>query len=65
MHHLGQKNDSPLAILTHAEHRQNGNDSIWHILTEGFDNPSSQPNWKKIKEDFWIAYAKLAQRGLI
>ena len=65
LHHIGQKIDSPLAILTRSEHRQNGNDSIWHTLTEGFENPSKQPNWATIKKEFWKAYAELAEKGLI
>ena len=63
LHHIGQRNDSPLAILTQAEHTGNGNDTIWHILTEGFDNPSKQPSWTKIKQEFWQNYAKQAVSG--
>lgn len=59
LHHIGQKNDSPLAILTQAEHRQSGNDAIWHTLTEGFENPSSQGNWQSIKAAFWKDFARL------
>ena len=32
LHHVGQKMDSTLAILTDAEHMQGGNNSIWHII---------------------------------
>lgn len=63
LHHIGQRNDSPLAILTQAEHTGNGNDTIWHILTEGFDNPAKQPGWTKIKQEFWKNYAKQAVSG--
>ena len=59
LHHVGQKTDSPLAILTQAEHRQNGNDSLWHILTDGIENPSSQPQWQHTKQSFWKSYAKI------
>lgn len=34
LHHIGQKMDSTLAILTRAEHMQNGNNEIWHLLGE-------------------------------
>lgn len=64
LHHIGQKNDSPLAILTRAEHRGKGNDSIWHTLTEGFENPAKSPNWKSTKENFWKAYAEMVQGGI-
>lgn len=63
LHHIGQNNDSPLAVLTQAEHTGNGNDPIWHTLTEGFDNPSSQPGWSKIREQFWKDYAKQVVNG--
>ena len=63
LHHIGQRNDSPLAILTQAEHTGNGNDTVWHILTEGFDNPSKQPGWTKIKQEFWQNYAKQVVSG--
>ena len=63
LHHIGQSNDSPLAILTQAEHTGKGNYTIWHILTEGFDNPSSQPEWSTIKAKFWKNYAKQAASG--
>lgn len=63
LHHIGQRNDSPLAILTQAEHTGSGNDKIWHILTDGFDNPSKQLGWTKIKQDFWQNYAKQAVSG--
>lgn len=63
LHHIGQTNDSPLAVLTQAEHTGNGNDPIWHILTEGFENPSSQPGWSNIRSEFWKSYAKQAVGG--
>lgn len=63
LHHLGQKSDSPLAILTKGEHTQNGNHSIWHILTDGFDNPANQPNWGTIKKSFWKEYARMVTGG--
>lgn len=65
LHHIGQKKDSPLAILTREEHRGKGNDSIWHILKDGFDNPSSQPEWADIKKQFWKDYAKKITSGEI
>lgn len=63
LHHIGQRNDSPLAILTQAEHTGSGNNKIWHILTEDFDNPAKQPGWTKIKQDFWKNYAEQAVGG--
>lgn len=63
LHHIGQNNDSPLAILTQTEHTGKGNDSIWHILTEGFENPSSQSGWTSIREQFWKDYARQVIAG--
>lgn len=63
LHHIGQMNDSPLAILTQAEHTGNGNHTIWHVLTEGFENPAKQPAWPKIKSDFWKSYANQVVGG--
>ena len=63
LHHIGQNNDSPLAILTQAEHTGNGNDPIWHTLTEGFENPSSQPGWSEIRKNFWKDYAQKVVEG--
>lgn len=63
LHHLGQKNDSPLVILTETEHRGKDTYKIWHILTEGFENPSKQPEWTNIKNQFWKDYARQAVSG--
>lgn len=63
LHHIGQKNDSPLAILTKEEHRGKGNVTIWNTLTDGFDNPSSQSGWSTIKRHFWKDYAKQVVNG--
>ena len=63
LHHIGQKNKSPLAILTKEEHRGKGNDTIWHILTDGSDNPSSQSGWGTTKKQFWKDYAKQVVTG--
>lgn len=63
LHHIGQKIDSPLAILTQTEHTGKGNKAIWHILTDGFENPSKQVNWSNIKKAFWKSYAQQAVGG--
>lgn len=63
LHHIGQKKDSPLAILTQAEHRQNGNYSIWHTLTKGFENPTNDPSWQTTKRAFWKDYARIVTGG--
>lgn len=65
LHHIGQKNNSPLAILTQEEHRGKTNHAIWHVLTDDFDNPSSQPEWAQIKKLFWKDYANQVVNGEI
>ena len=63
LHHLGQKVDSPLAILTHEEHVGKENNKIWHVLTSGFENPSSQKEWAAIRKEFWKDFAKKFVNG--
>ncbi len=59
LHHVGQKADSTLAILTRAEHRQGGNHQIWHYVDDLTENPSSQAGWKNVKEEFWKTMAQI------
>ncbi len=58
LHHIGQKADSTLAILTRSEHRMGGNHAIWHEFTGATDNPSSGTGWIKTRKEFWEAFAK-------
>ncbi len=51
LHHIGQRMDSTLSILTMAEHKQGGNDLIWHKL--GSDSMIDRDIFKGIREDFW------------
>ena len=62
LHHIGQKPDSTLAILSRAEHRLGGNHKIWHTFTDSsiVDHGTS---WTKIKEAFWKEYADLVVKG--
>lgn len=53
LHHIGQRVDSTLAILTRAEHRQGGNHRIWHYIGEATENPAKQPGWSKQASDVW------------
>lgn len=57
LHHIGQKNDSPLAELTREEHRGGGNDNILHdklkeseIDREGFGKERAE-HWKSRAEE--------------
>lgn len=58
IHHVGQDGDSPLfAILTQAEHRQNGNYKILH--PEEVSNVDHGREWQKQVREFWKAYAEI------
>ena len=60
LHHIGQRTDSPLAILTRKEHDNN----VLHWNTNT-DNPSSQSGWSSQKRKFWEAIAKMIEDGEI
>jgi hypothetical protein len=57
LHHIGQRVDSTLAILTRAEHMQGGNDLIWHNkdITSVVHGVGS--NWGAERTSFWIETA--------
>ncbi len=61
LHHIGQKMDSTLAILTKAEHMQGGNNAIWHE----FGNVSAidRAKFDKQRIDFWISLADELVKG--
>lgn len=53
LHHVGQRTDSMLAILTQEEHRLGDSYGIWHHLVEsGVDHGTS---WATQKSAFWKA----------
>lgn len=57
LHHIGQKMDSTLAILTESEHMQGGNNTIWHEL--GKASEIDRKVFDKQREAFWKALAEL------
>ena len=59
LHHIGQKMDSTLAVLSKAEHMQNGNNTIWHDLTK--DSEINRAIFKDIRENFWKDVARISQ----
>ncbi|MDO4989933.1 MAG: HNH/ENDO VII family nuclease [Eubacteriales bacterium] len=54
LHHIGQQPDSPLAILTKAEHMQDGHNPILHFRAES--SVEHGTNWSKQVIDFWMNY---------
>ena len=61
LHHMGQKVNSPLAILTSAEHHSSGNFSILHYAEEGKN--VADDVWASQKKEFWNAVLKMAQEA--
>lgn len=59
LHHIGQKADSTLAILTEAEHKMNGNHKIWHDLSITSEVHTSVNNWDTQRKNFWKAIGKM------
>lgn len=66
LHHIGQKAESTLVILTKAEHMKGGNNKIWHefgIVSE-VHNTSNQPMWIAQKKAYWKQLATLMEGGI-
>lgn len=61
LHHIGQKMDSTLSILTEAEHMQNGNNQIWHLFGEA--TKIDRGVFDKQRASFWKDMAELLQGG--
>ena len=55
LHHIGQKSDGTLAVLTTEQHQ--GNASI--LNTIGKLSEIDRPKFNKIRKQFWESYAKL------
>jgi hypothetical protein len=56
LHHIGQKQDSPLAELTGAEHRGNGNDNVLHNKLK--ESEIVRDNFDKERQEYWKARAE-------
>ena len=63
LHHIGQKRDSTLAILTVSEHKLDGNYSIWHTVGKSSDVHSTGNKWDSQRIKFWKSLAKLLSNG--
>lgn len=57
LHHIGQKNDSPLAELTRDEHRGQGNDNILHNKIK--ESEINREDFNKEREAHWKARAEI------
>lgn len=63
LHHIGQRMDSTLAILTKAEHMQGGNNTIWHLFGEG--SKINRSVFATQKSSFWKEMADIMLKGVI
>lgn len=63
IHHIGQKADSTLAILTEVEHMRGGNNTIWHDLSKAAGVHGTGNNWDVQRQWFWKSMAKLQSTG--
>ena len=63
LHHIGQKQNSTLAILTEAEHMQGGNNTIWHEVGISSEVHAAGNNWNTVRQSFWQALATLLSQG--
>ena len=61
LHHIGQKAESTLAVLTESQHQ--GNSQILNIA--GKSSEIDRAAFAKTKKDFWKAAGKLLQEGKI
>lgn len=58
LHHIGQKSDSTLAILTKEEHMKDGNNKIWHELGKETEVHGSGNKWDTQRQKFWKDLAR-------
>lgn len=69
LHHIGQSVDSPLAVLTQAEHRMGINYGILHDpmiqANTGVHSSLSNAEWALQRKEFWKACYRLAKAGLL
>lgn len=57
LHHVGQKESSPLAELTFEEHRCNGNDIILHDKNKQTEVHGEGNTWDRERRDHWVSRA--------
>ena len=53
LHHLGQKNDGPLAELTRCEHRSNGNYNILHTKSKELSSDIDRKEFDGQRSEHW------------
>lgn len=61
LHHVGQKGDSPLAILTNAQHKKNHGTLHANLSESNVDHGYA---WKKTVREFWQQLLKESGKGV-
>ena len=61
LHHIGQRADSPLAILTYTQHHTPGDYAVIHYAEEGKN--ITQAAWQTQKQEFWEKLAQAYIKG--
>lgn len=59
LHHLGQRMDSPLAVLSQAQHRGKLNYSIWHETSKDYNSKIDREIFGEERADIWRALSKI------
>lgn len=62
LHHIGQKNDSPLAELTRTQHMENGNDIILHDKKK--ESEIDRESFQKERREYWKDRAKQIEQTI-
>lgn len=61
LHHIGQRMDSTLAVLTRYEHMQGGNNTIWHVFGE--ETQIQSEVFAVQRQKFWRETAEILLMG--
>lgn len=64
LHHIGQKDDSALAILTEEQHRLNGNFCSIHTCGVKIESEIDRAAFKTTKKEFWKALGRLVKASM-
>jgi hypothetical protein len=58
LHHIGQRQDSPLAVLTKEQHMSHGHNCILHVCGAKSESRIGREVFGKEREEFWKSLAQ-------
>ena len=58
VHHVGQKNDGVLAVLTRDQHREKGAFGVLHEIWKDSEVVNSGTEWRKTTSNLWKSLAE-------